>query len=77
MKDKPIDYSKTLGVTQELRKDIIEFLSAKHTADAALTVEEVMALYKCPEARAKKVIAMLVKDSLLVPAGPGAYKVTI
>ena len=25
MKDNPPDYSKTLGVTQELRKDIIEF----------------------------------------------------
>jgi hypothetical protein len=77
MKDNPPDYSKTLGVTQELRKDIIEFLSAKHTANATLTVAEIMALYECPEERAKKVIAMLVKDSLLVPAGPGAYKVTI
>ena len=77
MKDNPPDYSKTLGVTQDLQKDIIEFLSSKHTADATLTVAEIMALYECPEERAKKVIAILVKDSLLVPAGPGAYKVTI
>jgi hypothetical protein len=77
MKDNSPDYSKTLGVTLELRRDIIDFLSAKHTANAALTVAEVMALYQCPEERAKKVIAMLVKDSLLAPAGPGAYKVTI
>jgi hypothetical protein len=77
MKDNPPDDSKTLEITQKLRRDIIDFLSAKHTANATLTVAEVMALYKCPEERAKKVIAMLVKDSLLAPAGPGAYKVTI
>ena len=77
MNDRSPDYSKTQGVTLELQRDIINFLSAKHTANATLTVAEVMALYKCPEARAKKVIAKLVKDSLLVSAGSGAYKVTI
>jgi hypothetical protein len=43
----------------------------------SVTVAEIMALYGCPEERAKKVIAMLEKDSLLVLVGPGAYKVTI
>ncbi len=71
------DYGKTLGVTQELRRDIVEFLSSKHTSGATLTVKEIMALYKCPEDRAQRVIASLVKDNFLVPAGPGAYKVTI
>jgi hypothetical protein len=52
-------------------------LSAKHTANTTLTVAEIMALYECPEERAKKVIAMLEKDLLLVLVGPGTYKVTI
>ncbi len=71
------DYGTTLGVTQELQKDVIEFLSSKHTANATLTVAEVMKLYKCPEDRAKRVIAGLVKDSLLVQTQPGVYKVTL
>lgn len=76
-KDASPDYRKTLGVTQELQRDIIEFLSSKYTANATLTVAEVMALYKCPADRAQRVIANLVKDSLLVPIGSGTYKVTL
>lgn len=71
------DYSKTLGVTQDLQRDIIEFLSSKHTSNATLSVREIMSLYKCPEDRAKRVIAALVKDSMLSPVGGGQYKVTI
>jgi uncharacterized SAM-dependent methyltransferase len=75
-KEQP-DYRDTLGVTQQLEKDILEFLSSKHTADATLSVAEIMALYKCPEDRAQRVISALVKDALLVSVGPGSYKVTI
>jgi hypothetical protein len=45
----PKNYSRTFGVTQALRKDIIEYLSAKYTANATLELAEVMSLYNCPE----------------------------
>ena len=70
-----VDYGTTLGVTQQLQKDIIDFLSSKHTANATLTVGEIMNLYKCPEDRAKRVIAALEKDRMVVSVGPGSYKV--
>lgn len=76
-RDDSPDYRKTMGVTQELQRDIIQFLSSKHTANATLTVTEVMTLYKCPADRAERVIANLVKESLLVQIGPGTYKVTL
>ena len=70
-------YANTMGVTQELNRDIIQFLSKKHTANATLTVKEIMSLYDCPEDRAMRVIASLVEESVLVPDGPGIYRVTI
>ena len=70
-------YGQTFGVTQSLERDIIEFLSAKYTANATLTVREVMELYHCPPDRARRVIATLVKDQVLVAAGKDVYKVNI
>lgn len=70
-------YSKTFGVTQTLRKDIIEFLSAKYTANATLGLAEVMSLYDCPEERARRVINSLVNDGVLVAASKDSYKVMI
>ena len=70
-------YSETFGVTQTLERDIIQFLSAKYTKDATLTVEEVVRLYRCSEDRARRVIANLVRDRVLVPAGKDVYKVII
>ena len=72
-----VDYGKTHGVTQALQKDIIDFLSSKHTANATLTVKEIMNLYQCPEDRAMRVITALEKDQMLVSVGGGSYKVTI
>jgi DNA-binding IclR family transcriptional regulator len=71
------NYSKTFGVTQALRKDIIEFLCAKHTANATLELAEVMSLYNCPEGRARRVINSLVNDGVLSVASKDSYKVTI
>ena len=81
--DAPVDdpilrrYSETVGVTQDLERDIIEFLSSKYTANATLSVEEVAGLYKCPPDRARRVIANLFKDELLVAVGHNIYKVNI
>jgi hypothetical protein len=82
--DRPVDEEKTdvasgktLGVTARLRLDIIEFLSSKHTANATVSVDEIMRLYKCPEDRAKRVIAALIDDKVLRPAGNGVYQVMI
>ena len=72
-----VDYGKTMGVTQRLQKDIIDFLSSKYTSNATLTVAEIMNLYQCPEDRAKRVIAALEKDQMLVRVEDGSYKVTI
>jgi hypothetical protein len=36
-----------------------------------------MALYKCPEDRARRVIANLVRDRVIVEAGRDIYKVVI
>jgi Fic family protein len=68
---------KTLGVTQRLQGDIIEFLSSKHTRDATVTVAEIMKLYDCPDDRARRVIKALVEDEVLKPAGQDVYKVII
>ena len=73
----PKNWSRTFGVTQALRKDIIEFLSAKYTANATLELAEVMALYDCPEERARRVIDSLVNEGCLVAASKDSYKVTI
>jgi uncharacterized SAM-dependent methyltransferase len=70
-------YSQTFGVTQTLERDILEFLSSKYTKNATLSVQEVMALYKCPEDRARRVIANLVRDRVIVEAGRDIYKVVI
>jgi len=70
-------YSQTFGVTRTLECDIIEFLSAKYSDYATLSVQEVMSLYKCPEDRARRVVAKLVQEGVLVMASKDNYKVII
>ena len=70
-------YSDTSTVTQSLERDIIDFLSAKHTAKATLTVEEIMKLYRCDRSRASRVISALLEDDILAPTGDGTYKVIV
>jgi hypothetical protein len=72
-----VDYGKTHGVTIELQKDIIQFLSSKHTSNATLSVEEIMQLYDCPQDRAKRVIAALERDDMIEHVGGGKYRVTV
>ena len=67
----------TIGITQVLQADIIEFLSSKHTENATISVEEVMRLYKAPEDRARRVLANLVKDGVLRGIGDDTWVVTI
>ena len=70
-------YSETYGLTQTLERDIIDFLSAKYTGGATISLGEVMSLYHCPPDRARRVIASLVTDEVLVAAGGDVYRVTI
>ena len=70
-------YSKTSIVTQDLQRDIVQFLSAKHTANATLSVAEVMKFYDCPEDRARRVVRNLVSEGVLAQVAPDTYKVTI
>lgn len=70
-------YSATVGVTRNVERDIVEFLSSKYTANATLSLQEIADLYKCPLDRARRVVAALEKDKLLVPVGQSTYKVNI
>lgn len=70
-------YSETFGVTQTLERDIIEFLSAKYTGNATISLKEVMSLYHCPVDRARRVIASLVEEEILVGTDTDVYRVTI
>lgn len=70
-------YVDTSTVTQTLERDIIEFLTSKHTSNATFEVEEIMKLYNCSVDRARRVIANLVRDKVLVKVAPDTYKVNI
>jgi hypothetical protein len=70
-------YGETIGVTQDLERDIIQFLSSKFTANATLTAAEIAELYQCPLDRAQRVINSLIQGNLLVSQGADEYKVNI
>jgi hypothetical protein len=67
----------TIGITQVLQADTIEFLSCKHTDRANISVEEVMRLYKSPEDRARRVLVNLVKNGALRSIGNDTWIVTV
>jgi DNA-binding IscR family transcriptional regulator len=66
-----------LEITLQLGKDIIQFLSSKHTENATISLSEVMKLYHCPQDRALRVIANLVEDRVIESVGGGVYRVII
>jgi hypothetical protein len=70
-------FGKTVGVTQVLENDILQFLSSKHTKNATITVQEVMNYYSCPEDRARRVLKSLVDEDIVVSVGNGTFKVNI
>ena len=77
MSTSSVQHEPTIGITQVLQADIIEFLSSKHTERATISVEEVMRLYKAPEDRARRVLTNLVKDGVLRSIGNDTWIVTI
>ena len=67
----------TLGATQLIETDIVEFLSSKHTENATISVVEVMNLYNCPEDRARRVLKSLEEDKVIALQAKDVYVVTI
>ena len=70
-------FGKTVGVTQVLENDILQFLSSKHTKNATITVQEVMNYYSCPEDRARRVLKAVADEDIVVSIGNGTFKVNI
>ena len=69
--------TRTQGITQQLERDILEFLSSKYTDNATLTVAEIMRFYGCPHERAQRVVRNLLKEKVLAPAGKDTFRVLI
>jgi len=68
---------RTAQITQDLERDIINFLSGKYTDNATLTVAEIMKFYDCSGDRARRVLKGLVSQRVLAPAGSDTYRVLI
>ena len=66
---------KTVQITQELRRDIVDFLGADYAEGATITVAEIMKFYSCPEDRARRVIAALIQSGSLTKVGKDTYRV--
>ncbi len=73
-----VDTSKnTVEVTQTLKTDIIQFLIARYTEDAIISVSEVQTMYKTSEGRARRVLDSLVDDEVLRLTDIDSYRVMI
>jgi hypothetical protein len=66
---------KTLQITQELRRDILDFLTADYEEGTTITVAEIMRFYSCPEDRARRVITALIQSGSLTKIGTDTYRV--